>query len=111
MGRGQDAGVVALSGGRRVLVDSNSEGTVLTEGAAVVANAHGRLAYNAGTASTSETIYNTLTTQRGNQYQLTLPDGTRAWLNAASSITYPTSFTAINRTVSTTRPPYFQISQ
>ncbi|HEX9513053.1 MAG TPA: FecR domain-containing protein [Puia sp.] len=108
---GHNAAILALSGGRRVLLDSNSEDTVLTEGAAVVANAHGRLAYNAGTASTSETIYNTLTTQRGNQYQLTLPDGTRVWLNAASSITYPTRFTGISRTVSITGEAYFEIAK
>ncbi len=39
-------------------------------------------------------VYNTMSTPRGGQYQLTLPDGTKVWLNAASSITYPTAFIA-----------------
>jgi len=108
---GRNAAILTLSGGRRILLDSASEDTVLTEGAAVVANANGRLAYNPGNAPATETIYNTLTTQRGNQYQLTLPDGTRVWLNAASSITYPTSFAGANRTVSITGEAYFEVAK
>jgi ferric-dicitrate binding protein FerR (iron transport regulator) len=108
---GRNAAILTLSGGRRILLDSASEDTVLTEGAAVVANTNGRLAYNPGNAPATETIYNTLTTQRGNQYQLTLPDGTRVWLNAASSITYPTSFAGANRTVSITGEAYFEVAK
>jgi transmembrane sensor len=108
---GRNAAILTLSGGRRLLLDSATEDTVLTEGAAVVANTHGRLAYNPGNAPTTETIYNTLTTQRGNQYQLTLPDGTRVWLNAASSITYPTGFTGSSRTVSITGEAYFKVAK
>ncbi|HVU94344.1 MAG TPA: FecR domain-containing protein [Puia sp.] len=107
---GRNAAILSLSGGRRVLLDSAAEDTVLSEGAAIVANAHGRLAYNPGSAAPAETIYNTLTTQRGNQYQLTLPDGTRVWLNAASSITFPTVFGGDSRTVSITGEAYFEIA-
>jgi transmembrane sensor len=53
--------------------------------------------------------YNTLTTERGNQYQLVLPDGSRVWLNAAASITYPTVFNSRERMVTMTGEAYFEV--
>jgi ferric-dicitrate binding protein FerR (iron transport regulator) len=50
-----------------------------------------------------------MTTPRGGQYQLTMPDGTQVWLNAASSITYPTVFTGKTRNVSITGEAYFEV--
>jgi transmembrane sensor len=108
---GGNKAILTLSGGRRVVLDSSREDTVLTEGAAVVAGSHGRLAYKTGTAPASELVYNTLTTPRGGEYQLTLPDGTRVWLNAASSITYPTSFTKDQRKVTITGEAYFEVAK
>ncbi len=52
-----------------------------------------------------------MTTPRGGQYQLTLPDGTQVWLNAASSITYPTTFIEKNRTVKITGEVYFEVKK
>jgi transmembrane sensor len=106
---GRNAAILTLSGDRQVMLDSATRDTVLTEGAAIVANAHGRLAYNTGSAVSSEIVNNTLTTSRGGQYQLTLPDGTRVWLNAASSITYPTAFGGRQREVSVSGEAYFDV--
>jgi ferric-dicitrate binding protein FerR (iron transport regulator) len=53
--------------------------------------------------------YNTLTTPRGRQFQVVLSDGSKVWLNAASSITYPTAFTGTKREVSITGEAYFEI--
>src|SRR3546814_7273336 len=47
-------------------------------------------------------IFNTLSTPRGGEYQLILPDGSRVWLNAASSIRFPTVFTGKERAVEIT---------
>ncbi len=58
-----------------------------------------------------EASYNTMSTPRGGQYQLILSDGTRVWLNAASSITYPTSFIEKTRIVSITGEVYFEDSK
>ena len=55
-------------------------------------------------------LNNTLTTPRGGQYQLTLPDGTKVWLNAASSLTFPTAFTGGSRTVEMTGEAYFEVA-
>ncbi len=51
-----------------------------------------------------------MTTQRGRQFQLTLPDGSKVWLNAGSSITYPTDFTTTARKVTITGEAYFEIN-
>ena len=63
---------------------------------------------NSGAAS--GILYNTLATPRGGQYQLVLPDGTKVWLNAASSIKYPTVFTGNSREVEITGEAYFEVA-
>jgi ferric-dicitrate binding protein FerR (iron transport regulator) len=55
--------------------------------------------------------YNTLTTPRGGQYQLVLPDGSKVWLNAASSIHFPTAFTGKERKVEITGEVYFEVAK
>lgn len=54
--------------------------------------------------------YNTVRTPRGGQYQVVLPDGSKIWLNAASSITYPAAFTADERRVTLRGEAYFEIT-
>ncbi|SJZ54927.1 FecR family protein [Sediminibacterium ginsengisoli] len=101
--------VLTLGDGSRVLLDSQHNGNILTQGNANIIKENGRVIYSAGSNSAAAVVYNTLTTPRGFQYNLTLPDGTKVWLNAASSITYPTSFTGSKRIVSVTGEPYFEV--
>ncbi|WP_212006047.1 FecR family protein [Chitinophaga sp. HK235] len=56
------------------------------------------------------TVYNTLSTPRGGQYQLLLQDGSRVWLNAASSIRFPVAFNGNDRTVEITGEAYFEVA-
>jgi ferric-dicitrate binding protein FerR (iron transport regulator) len=63
-----------------------------------------------GNSSPMPLQYNTLSTPRGGTYQLVLPDGSKVWLNAASSIRYPTAFTAKQRQVEMTGEVYFEIA-
>ena len=56
-------------------------------------------------------VYNTITTANGNQYQLILSDGSRVWLNAASSIRFPTSFSGYERKVEITGEAYFEVAK
>jgi ferric-dicitrate binding protein FerR (iron transport regulator) len=86
----------------------------------VVKQAGGGLAYRSSGASGSMTadaaiatkavLYNTLTVPRGGQYHLTLSDGSQVWLNAASSLRYPTTFTSGERRVEITGEAYFEVS-
>jgi ferric-dicitrate binding protein FerR (iron transport regulator) len=91
------------------MLDSSANGTVSKQGNTTIINTNGLLAYKALQEKSTAIVYNTLTTGRGNQYQLILPDGSRVWLNAASSITYPTAFTGNNRRVTITGEVYFEV--
>lgn len=108
---GGNKAVLTLAGGQRIILDSAANGMVAMQGnTQVQKQANGRLAYTVGVeGEVHHTVYNTLTTPRGGQYQLELPDGTQVWLNAASSITYPTAFTGGDRTVTITGEAYFEV--
>jgi ferric-dicitrate binding protein FerR (iron transport regulator) len=69
----------------------------------------GQLRYKvSGTNAAPE--MNTIQTPRGGQYQVILPDGTKVWLDAASSLTYPTAFTGGERAVQLRGEAYFEVA-
>lgn len=105
---GTSGAVLTLANGQQVLLDSLGNGTVASQGATAITKQNNGIAYHGSTGS-GEVVYNTLSTPRARQFQLSLPDGTRVWLNAASSITFPTVFTGSNRMVSVTGEMYFEV--
>ena len=106
---GRNAAVLTLAGGKTVVLDDSAPRSIGRQGGTEILNKDGQLVYEALKGEPSETFYNTLTTQKGNIYHLTLPDGTKVWLNAASSITYPTAFTGKERRVSISGEAYFEV--
>jgi transmembrane sensor len=106
---GKQGAILTLSDGKQVTLDSLHNGTVTTQNGSRLLLNNGQLTYNKDSA-TSSIAYNTLTTTRGRQFQLVLPDGTKVWLNAASSIRYPTAFTGNERTVNITGEAYFEVA-
>lgn len=110
---GGNKAILTLSGGRQIILDSAQQGDLTIQGNARVSKIeNGKLVYQpVGSSSGETTTYNTLTTPRGGQYQLKLPDGTQVWLNAASSITYPTAFTGKERKVKITGEAYFEVAK
>lgn len=105
---GRNAAVLTLSSGEQIPLDSNASGMLSTQGNTAVINSGGQLSYQTQQPS-GMLVYNTLTTAKGNQYRLILPDGTKAWLNAATAIKYPVAFTGHQRLVEVSGEVYFEV--
>ncbi|GAA0882189.1 hypothetical protein GCM10009120_07860 [Sphingobacterium siyangense subsp. cladoniae] len=114
---GGNKAVLTLADGTKLVLDDAHEGELAKQSGAIISKTDsGHLEYSAGngiaTPERSGTaLKNTLSTPTGGQYRLTLPDGTRVWLNAASSITYPVAFNNKERTVSISGEAYLEVAK
>jgi transmembrane sensor len=106
---GRDGAILTLADGRQLVLDSLGNGIIATQNGAKVVLSNGALSYAQNGNAAADIIYNTMHTPKGRQFQLVLPDGTKVWLNAASSITYPTVFTGDNRKVELSGEAYFEV--
>jgi transmembrane sensor len=109
---GGNKAILTLSTGKQIVLTGAHNGKLAQQGdAAVTKTADGQIVYRKGDESaTAEVSYNTTSTPRGGQFQVVLTDGTKVWLNAASSITYPTAFTGTDREVEITGEVYFEVA-
>ena len=104
--------ILTLADGTQIVLDSAANGQLAHQGNVVVTKQEGKLVYAAVAPATDQSLsFNTMATPRGRQFQLVLPDGSKVWLNAASSIHYPTAFTGKERTVEITGEAYFEIAK
>jgi len=92
---GKNAATLTLSDGRKVSLSAGAKGSLAEDsGIKINKTADGQISYDMssviGGSSTGDKI-NTLSTGRGEQYQVRLPDGSKVWLNAASTLSYPAS--------------------
>jgi transmembrane sensor len=105
--------ILYLPTGQQIMLDSAKNGELAKLGNTIITKTDsGKLLYtsNGKIADADETSFNELRTPRGGIYQITLPDGTSAWLNASSSITYPTRFDEKQREVRITGEVYFEVA-
>lgn len=111
---GGNKAILTVAGGKTIVLDSAANGTIAqTDAGKVVKTNSGQIVYNADNASHqgAEIAYNTLSTPKGGEYQVVLPDGTKVWLDAASSIVYPTAFAGNERRVELTGQAYFEVAK
>ena len=107
---GGDKAILTLANGSQIILDSAANGVVAQQGKTEVMKlANGQLVYKGAGDQENDVLYNTMATPRGGQYRLVLPDGSRVWLNAVSSIRFPTAFTGNERKVEITGEAYFEI--
>jgi hypothetical protein len=107
---GGNKALLTLADGSVIVLDSAKNGLLQSAGNTTIMKQEGTLTYRSGTsAPLGEITYNTLSTPHGGQYHLELPDGSKVWLNAASSIRYPTVFNGNEREVELTGEAYFEI--
>lgn len=102
--------LLILGNGKSVVLDSVGNGIIAKQGGIPVIKLNGQLSYSGQTEESTVTLYNTILTPRGKQYRVILPDGSQVWLNAASSLRFPTRFINGIRSVELTGEAYFEIA-
>lgn len=109
---GGNVATLQLADGRTIRLDQSANGLLADEGAATIQKTgNDRLEYNTSNNSGNkdENLYNTITTPPGGQYHVVLPDGSKVWLNAGSSLRFPLSFTGSERKVTVTGEAFFDV--
>ncbi|MFB9079168.1 FecR family protein [Flavobacterium procerum] len=117
---GGNHGILTLSNGKQIVLDDISvKDTIAEEGekqeVTITMNADGTISYvvnpSAATRNSDEHSFNTLSTPTGGQYNIVLADGTKVFLNAVSSIKYPTQFNGDERVVELEGEAYFEVAK
>lgn len=118
---GGNRATLTLGDGSVIELDSARNGVLNnTAGVSIVKQASGQLIYrpdsgprsaNAGNTGATETVYNSISTPKGGQYEIVLPDGTTVWMNAATTMRYPNKFTGSERAVELSGEAYFEVAK
>jgi ferric-dicitrate binding protein FerR (iron transport regulator) len=117
---GGNKAVLTLANGKKIVLNKAGNGSLAQQGNTKVIKVNsGLISYNrqeaaAGGSPSSGSghrQYNMIATPRGGQYEIILPDGSKVWLNAASSLKFPTAFMGKKREVEMTGEAYFEITK
>jgi ferric-dicitrate binding protein FerR (iron transport regulator) len=112
---GGDKAILTLGNDSTIELENVANGHLAVQGVSQISKNKNSLSYTVAASrqgkTTEAVVYNTLTTPRAGQFQLALPDGTKVWLNNASSLRYPTSFSGPTREVQLTGEAYFEVAK
>jgi transmembrane sensor len=113
---GTDKAILTLADGSKIVLDEHTSANISDkDGLKISRTKEGQLVYTILDQSDfkmgSTISYNTIQTPKGGQYQVILPDGTKVWLNAASSLKYPEVFVGNERRVELTGEAYFEVAK
>ncbi|MBC9914291.1 FecR domain-containing protein [Chitinophaga varians] len=109
---GGNKAILTLDNGDKLVLEEAKSGVISHQGnTSVNKTDSGQLSYQVTDNGASAVVYNTLTTPYGGQYQITLQDGTKVWLNAGSSLRFPVSFSGNERNVALTGEAYFEVAK
>lgn len=108
---GSSKAQLKLADGSIVTLDSVQTTQLKEKDGTIIDKGQGKLVYDDASSKGEEILFNTLSTPRGGEYQLVLPDGSKVWLNAASSLRFPTKFGGKERKVFLTGEAYFEVAK
>jgi len=110
---GSQSATLILADGNKIVLSKTRTGKIAEQnGMSITKTADGKLVYTANNLKANTTEFNTLSTVKGQQYQVILPDGSKVWLNAASSLTYPANFANLkDRMVQLSGEAYFEVAK
>ncbi|SDD69739.1 FecR family protein [Mucilaginibacter pineti] len=110
---GSNKAMLTLANGKRIALDDATKGEIAKQaGITITKTADGQIVYQAArNTGSDEAFQNTISTPKGGQYKVILPDGTQVWLNAASSLSYPTLFKGNERMVTLNGEAYFEVTK
>ena len=108
---GTDKATLTLGDGSVLKLDELADGAVKEDNGFRISKKSGEIIYEKIKNSSGQLTYNTIRTPRGGQFKVTLPDGSKVWLNSESSLRYPTVFGNEERFVSLTGEGYFEVAK
>jgi ferric-dicitrate binding protein FerR (iron transport regulator) len=110
---GGDKALLTLSDGRQIVLNDAKNGVITSQGHTKInKEKNNQLVYDASPSQVnSPVVYNTISTPKGGQFQIVLSDGSKVWLNAASSIKFPTVFSKSARLVTISGEVYFEVAK
>src|SRR5690606_7803042 len=111
---GGNKAILTLADGRSILLSSNQHGVVVADSA--ITYADGSLVSESvlqkkGSLKRGTAALMSISTPKGGTCQIALPDGTKVWLNAASTLNYPSTFDDNERLVELTGEAYFEVAK
>lgn len=108
---GREGAILTLGDGSTITLDSLGNGLIASQAGSRAILKNGQLAYEPAATGAAAVSWNTITIPKARQFRVSLPDGTKVWLNAATSLRFPTSFKGKERIVELAGEAYFEVAQ